>query len=353
METALGLAARGLGRVWPNPAVGCVLVKDGRVVGQGWTQTGGRPHAEFMALDVAGDQARGATAYVTLEPCAHEGVTPSCARLLAEAGVARVLYAAADPDPRTNGEGAEILKKAGAFVEKGLCETEASDLNRGFILRQTLGRPLVAMKVAASADGKIAAKEGAETRITGIEARIRSHELRAAFDAILVGIGTVLADDPELTCRIAGEEGASPVRIILDSRARIPANSKLLNTLDKAPLWVVTEALKIPAHLKREGVEIVSVKDIRNIEEVLEKITEKGITRLLIEGGASINASVLESGLVDCLYWFTNPRLILGESAVPAVRGVDASKGAEIPGFDHVETAILGKDTLDFFVRKD
>ena len=263
MAAALRLAGDGLGRVWPNPAVGCLIIKDDKTVGRGWTQPGGRPHAEFEALQMAGAKAKGATAYVTLEPCAHQGETRSCARLLARAEVKRVIYSVSDPDPRTAGKGAEIMKKAGVQVDYGLLEEEAKALNKGYFLKQTEGRPLVAMKLATSKDGKIAKAEGVETCITGRQAREYSHRLRASHDAILVGIGTVLADDPDLTCRLPDKDVTSPVRIVLDTKLKIPLDSRLVQSAHEVPVWVVTEQTEIPPELIEKGVEIVSVNNIK------------------------------------------------------------------------------------------
>ncbi|MCH8348327.1 MAG: bifunctional diaminohydroxyphosphoribosylaminopyrimidine deaminase/5-amino-6-(5-phosphoribosylamino)uracil reductase RibD [Proteobacteria bacterium] len=353
MAAALRLAGDGLGRVWPNPAVGCLIIKDDKTVGRGWTQPGGRPHAEFEALQMAGAKAKGATAYVTLEPCAHQGETRSCARLLAQAGVKRVVFAVSDPDPRTAGKGAEIMKKAGVQVDYGLLEEEAKALNKGYFLKQTEGRPLVAMKLATSKDGKIAEREGVETRITGRQAREYSHRLRASHDAILVGIGTVLADDPDLTCRLPDKDVTSPVRIVLDTKLKIPLDSRLVQSAHEVPVWVVTEETEISPELAGKGVEIVSLGNIKNIKQVLELIAKKGITRLLVEGGAKINTSFHESALVDQIYRFSNNRLVLGSEAVPAFRKPKILRGSNIEGFQLLEKNILGKDILDFYERRD
>jgi len=227
MAAALGLARRGLGRVWPNPAVGCVIVRDGLVVGRGWTAPGGRPHAEAVALERAGDLAHGATAYVTLEPCAHHGRTPPCADALVRAGVARVVTALGDPDPRTAGEGHARLRQAGIAVAEGTGADAAEEVNAGFLKRVRHGRPLVTLKLATTLDGRIATAAGESQWITGPRARQDGHRLRAAHDAIIVGSGTALADDPGLTCRLPGLEGASPVRVVFDGRLRLSPESRI------------------------------------------------------------------------------------------------------------------------------
>src|SRR5437762_37728 len=242
MGAALALARRGLGNVWPNPAVGCVIVKDGRVVGRGWTQPGGRPHAETEALARAGETARGATAYVTLEPCCHWGRTPPCADALIAAGLSRVVVALEDPDPRVAGGGLARLRAAGLAVETGLGATEASEINAGFFQRVRLGRPLVTLKLATSLDGRIATASGESRWITGPAARERAHLLRATHDAILVGTDTVLADNPQLTCRLPGLAEHSPVRVVIDRRVRIPLDAHLLAEARQIPSWVVTLA---------------------------------------------------------------------------------------------------------------
>ncbi len=240
MRAALALARRGLGRVWPNPAVGCVLVRDGHVVGRGWTQPGGRPHAETEALKRAGDLARGATAYVTLEPCDHEGATGPCSNALLQAGIGRVVVAMQDPDPRVSGRGIARLREAGVEVTVGPCREEATQLNLGFFLRVTEGRPMVTLKLATSLDGRIATASGDSKWITGEQARAEAHSLRASHDAVLVGSGTALADDPALTCRLPGMEDRSPVRVIADSRLRLPLSAEVVRTADRVPTWLVT-----------------------------------------------------------------------------------------------------------------
>lgn len=353
MANALAVSVRELGNVWPNPSVGCVLAKDGQIAGVGWTRAGGRPHAEFEALKMAGKNARGATAYVTLEPCAHEGETPSCARLLAEAGVKGVVYALSDPDPRTLGKGAEMLRKNGVEVRTGLGEKEAFRVNQGFFTRISLGRPMVTLKMAISNDGKIAEAEGVRTAITGGDANLFTQKLRAKYDAILVGIGTVLADDPSLTCRVEGLEPLSPVRIVLDRTLKTPPKSALVKGAKRVPLWIVTEEADLPRHLARKGVEIIPVKDIRNIKEVLENIAKRGITRLIVEGGATINTSFHESGLLDYIYVMKNPALELGSDGVPAFRSQNILRGDKLQGFKSYKQDQIGQDVIDFLQRTD
>src|SRR5713226_5495304 len=247
MRAALALARRGLGRVWPNPAVGCVVARDGRVVGRRWTQPGGRPHAETEALARAGEAAHGATAYVSLEPCSHWGKTPPCADALIAAGLGRVVVALEDPDPRVAGGGVARLRAAGIAVEAGLGAAEAAEINAGFFQRVRLGRPLVTLKLATSLDGRIATASGESRWITGPAARERAHLLRATHDGILVGTDTVLADNPQLTCRLPGLDAHSPVRVVIDRQLRIPLDAHIFAEARQVPTWVVTLAAADPA----------------------------------------------------------------------------------------------------------
>lgn len=345
MQHALALAGRALGCVAPNPAVGCVIVSaDGRVMGRGWTQAGGRPHAETVALGQAGEAARGATAYVTLEPCAHFGQTPPCADALISAGVARVVAAVEDPDPRVKGQGFEELRAAGLEVVVGVLEREAAALNAGFFLRVTQDRPLVTLKIAQSKDGKTIRKTGGKW-ITGEEARRFGHLLRAKHDAILIGIGTVLADDPELTCRLPGLEARSPQRIVLDTQLRLPTRSKLAATARQVPVLVMTAAQGGDA-LRAQGVEIEGVAKSEsgglNLGAVLRQLARRGITRLLVEGGATVAAAFLEADLVDRLEIFTAPLELgdNGEGEIEGLTAVAAKAGA-------VEARKLGDDLLE------
>lgn len=352
MRHALRLAERALGTTSPNPAVGCVIVDhEGRVVGRGWTQRGGRPHAETGALAAAGAQAKGATAYVTLEPCAHQGQTPPCVDALVKAGVARVVAAVEDPDTRVGGRGLARLRDAGVGVECGVLENEAAERNAGFFLRVKSGRPLVTLKIAQSLDGRIATGAGESRWITGARARAYGHFLRARHDAILVGIETAIADDPELTCRLPGLEDRSPVRVVLDSRLRLGRSSKLATTARKTPTVVYTLAAEASA-LTAVGVDVVRVAgDARgrpDIGAVLSDLARRGITRLLVEGGATVHASFLDCGCADRLEIFSAP-MVLGGTGSAAVDALGARKLDEMPRFRRTGLRRLGVDTLESY----
>lgn len=322
MKLALGLARRGLGRTAPNPAVGAVLVApDGTIIGRGWTQPGGRPHAETVALAQAGDAARGSTLYVTLEPCSHFGKTPPCADAVIAAGVTRVIAATGDPDERVAGRGFARLRDAGISVETGVMEAEARRLNAGHVARVTLGRPLVTLKLAQSEDGKVALPGGKPVAITGEASRARVHLMRAESDAILVGIGTVLADDPELTCRLPGMEDRSPIRIVLDAGLRTPLGAKLVRGAREVSTWVFA-AVDAPADQERAlrdaGVEVLRVERGEGglrLDQALQLLGARGITRLMVEGGPMAAKALLAAGLVDEAVMLIAPRM-LGADAV-------------------------------------
>ncbi len=325
MAAALSLAERGLGRTWPNPSVGCILVRNGHVVGRGVTAPGGRPHAETLALQQAGRAAEGATAYVILEPCAHHGVTPPCCDALIAAKVTRVVVALNDPDPRTAGASEARMREAGLEVVCGVMQAEARELQEGFLTRITKGRPLTTLKVAATLDGRIATGTGNSKWITGDAARRAGHALRANHDAILIGSGTALADDPSLTCRLPGLEGASPVRIVVDSGFRLPADSRLVKTAGEVPTWIICGGKCNGARrqeLEARGVRVLEVhrrEDGRlSMDAMLLALGELGLTRVLIEGGASLATSLLMDGLIDRIVWFSAPR-ILGADSLPTV----------------------------------
>jgi diaminohydroxyphosphoribosylaminopyrimidine deaminase/5-amino-6-(5-phosphoribosylamino)uracil reductase len=355
MAAALGLAARGLGNVWPNPAVGCVLVREGRVIARGWTQPGGRPHAEAEALRRAGPGARGATAYVSLEPCAHEGQTGPCAQALAEAGIARAVVALGDPDPRVDGKGVALLRAAGIEVDLGCLEEEAAELNAGFILRLTAKRPLITLKTATSLDGRIATKGGESRWITGAQARARGHSLRASHDAVMIGIGTALADDPELTCRLPGLAERSPVRVVLDSHLRLPAGGKLVRGAGEVPVWVLSVAGGAEGRadeLACLGVEVIEVAadDSGEVDlgAALAVLAERGITRVLVEGGGTLAAALLRARLVDRVAWFRAPMVIGGDGvAMAAALGVEALERA--PRLRRLIVAEVGDDVLETY----
>jgi diaminohydroxyphosphoribosylaminopyrimidine deaminase/5-amino-6-(5-phosphoribosylamino)uracil reductase len=357
MCAALALARRNLGAVWPNPAVGCVIVKDGCVVGRGWTQKGGRPHAETEALARAGSAAAGATAYVSLEPCSHHGRTPPCAEALIAAGVARVVAAVEDPDSRVAGAGVAKFRAAGVAVETGLCADEAGELNAGFFSRIKDGRPLVTLKLATSLDGRIATSTGASRWITGAAARERSHMLRATHDAVLVGTGTALADDPQLTCRVPGLEDRSPVRVVIDRHLRLPATLRLLAEAKQAPTWLVTLSSADKASvlaLARLGVTVLAVAPdgagSLDLSALLRRLGDQGLTRLLVEGGGTLAAALLRAGLVDRLVWMRAP-LLIGADGVPAIAALELRELAASPRFTLVSSEIAGGDVIDAYRR--
>jgi diaminohydroxyphosphoribosylaminopyrimidine deaminase / 5-amino-6-(5-phosphoribosylamino)uracil reductase len=355
MRAALALARRGLGTVWPNPSVGCVIVKDGIVVGRGATRPGGRPHGETEALGRAGAAARGATAYVTLEPCCHWGRTPPCADALIAVGLRRVVAAIEDPDPRVAGAGIARLRAAGLAVEIGLCAEEAAEVNAGFLTRIRLGRPLVTLKLASSLDGRIATASGESRWITGPAARQRAHLLRATQDAILVGTDTVLADDPQLTCRLPGLTQRSPVRVVLDRQLRIPPTARVIAEARQVPSWVVTLAsadAERQAALRSAGVVVMLAEPDAagriDLAAALAQLGERGITRLLVEGGGRLAAALLRAQLVDRLVWMQAP-LLLGSDGIPAVAALGFDALAAAPRFEHLATEIAGADAISIF----
>ena len=349
MRAALALARRSLGRTWPNPAVGCVLLKDGNVIARGRTRDGGRPHAETEALARAGEAARGATAYVTLEPCAHHGRTPPCTEALVKAGVTRVVSAVEDPDPRVKGEGHAKLKAAGIAVEVGEGAAEAARINEGFFLRVKDGRPLIHLKLATSLDGRIATASGDSKWITGEAARAHAHYLRATHDAILVGAGTARSDDPELTARLPGLEKYSPVRIVLDSRATLSPRSRLAQTARTTPVWLVClDSAKTDA-LEKCGVEIVRLRAM-DAAAVAQALGKRGLTRVLVEGGGEVAASFMKAGLVDRLSVY-RAGIVLGGDSRSAVADLGLDKVGFAPRFALESVRSVGADTLETWRR--
>jgi diaminohydroxyphosphoribosylaminopyrimidine deaminase/5-amino-6-(5-phosphoribosylamino)uracil reductase len=354
MSLALALGRRGLGNTWPNPAVGAVIVREERgtlvVVGRGWTQPGGRPHAEVEALRRAGDAARGATLYVTLEPCSHHGKSPPCADAVIAAGISRVVSALEDPNPEVAGQGHARLRAAGIAVEVGLGADEARRAHAGHIRRIRDHRPHVTLKLALSADRKTGLPGRRPAAITGEAARARVHLMRAMSDAILIGIGTALADDPQLTCRLPGLEQRSPVRVVLDAQARLPAESALARSARATPVWVVA-AMDAPAEavraLRQRGVDVLvaaAAAGRLDLGAVLKQLAERGITRLMVEGGPTVAASFVAADLVDEAVLFHSSRTI-GPDGIDALDGLPlealtdrlASRGREDVGEDSVE----------------
>ena len=357
MRAALALAARGLGNTWPNPSVGCILVRDGELVGRGWTQPGGRPHAETQALDRAGELARGATAYVTLEPCSHHGRTPPCCDALIRAGVSRVVVALRDPDARVDGRGFARLRQAGITVEEGLLGQEAAALNAGFIRRVTQGLPVVTLKLASTLDGRIATSGGESRWITGPAARRAVHALRARHDAVLVGSGTVLADDPDLTCRIAGLDPVPMLRVIADARLRTPIAARLVREAHAVPTWLLTGAGHRPAALAPyigAGVEVVTIRRANAggllPRAMLAALAARGVTRVLAEGGAGLAAALLRAGLVDRLVWFHAPG-VMGTEGLAGIGPLGVAALSAMQRFHRMETRPLGEDVMSEFVK--
>jgi diaminohydroxyphosphoribosylaminopyrimidine deaminase/5-amino-6-(5-phosphoribosylamino)uracil reductase len=360
MALALALGRRGLGNTWPNPAVGAVIVRNEPhgpvVVGRGWTQPGGRPHAEVEALRRAGTAARGATIYTTLEPCSHFGQTPPCADAIIAAGIARVVSALDDPNPDIAGEGYRRLRARGIAVVTGIGTEEARRVHAGHVRRMRDGRPHVMLKLAVSADGKAGLAGRRPAAITGEPARERVHRWRAMHDAILIGVGTALADDPLLTCRLPGMAGRSPVRVVLDSELRLPPDGKLARGARDVPLWIVTAPGAPPARedaLRQRGAEVLRVGgtgDRRELAATLKLLATRGITRLMVEGGPTVAAAFLAADLVD-------EAMLLRSSTVIGPDGIDALDGQPLTALTRsphlrsraVET--VGPDSIESFER--
>jgi diaminohydroxyphosphoribosylaminopyrimidine deaminase / 5-amino-6-(5-phosphoribosylamino)uracil reductase len=355
MDLALTLGRRGLGRTWPNPAVGAVVAKDGIIIGRGWTQPGGRPHAEPQALARAGDAARGATLYVTLEPCSHFGKTPPCADAVIAAGIARVVSAVEDPNPEVAGQGHARLRAAGIAVDVGLCAEQASHDHAGHFRRVRENRPQVILKLAVSSDDRIAASDG-PVNITGPVAQAHTHLLRAQCDAILIGIGTATADNPLLTCRLPGMEDRSPVRVVLDTHLRLKTSSRLAKTARTTPLWIMTSpASEAPAAaiLGAEGAQIIRLPAADNgvrPDTVLHELSRRGVTRLMVEGGARVASSFLRAGFVDEVWLLRGPRAI-GADGLPALDAMPLAAITQSTDWRIRQTETLEPDTLTIFER--
>lgn len=352
---ALALGRRGLGQCWPNPAVGCVIVAEGRVVGRGWTAPGGRPHAETRALDQAGDLARGATAYVSLEPCAHQGQTPPCCDALIAAGIARVVAPLEDSDARVAGQGFARLRAAGVDVSTGLLAAEAARDHAGFFLRTEQGRPLVTLKLAASFDGRIATATGDSKWITGPQARRMVHAMRARHDAVMVGAGTARADDPGLTVRDLGV-GRQPVRVVVSRRLDIPLLGQLARTARDVPLWLCCGAdADIERRKAWEGIGArllpCAVRGVQlDARDVLQQLGGAGLTRVFCEGGSALSASLLAADLVDDLLGF-GAGVVIGAEGLPAIGALGLDHLANAPRFTLMETRRVGDDVLHRWTR--
>lgn len=356
MALALTLGRRGLGRSSPNPAVGAVVVKDGVIVGRGWTQPGGRPHAEPVALAQAGEAARGATLYVTLEPCSHFGKSPPCTDAIMAAGIKRVVSAIEDPNPEVAGQGHSRLRAAGIAVDVGLDAAEAARAHAGHFRRIRDKRPTVILKLAVSTDDKIAMAGHKQVTISGEAAKARMHLLRAQCDAILVGIGTVMSDDPLLTCRLPGMEARSPVRVVLDRSLRIPATSRLVQSARSTPLWVVTSSpaeASAATMLGAAGPQVIRVASTPtglDLPAVLHTLAERGITRLLVEGGARVASSFVAASLVD-EFWLLRGRDAIGADGVAALDALPLSAITQSPAFRLRASEKFDKDTLTIYER--
>jgi diaminohydroxyphosphoribosylaminopyrimidine deaminase/5-amino-6-(5-phosphoribosylamino)uracil reductase len=349
MGRALRLAARGRGWTSPNPMVGAVVVKRGRIVGEGYHHEVGGPHAEIWALDEAGAAARGATVYVSLEPCCHHGRTPPCTRALIAAGVTRVVAASLDPDKRVSGEGVRQLRGAGIRVDTGVREAEARRLNEGFFKRVATGLPFVSLKAAMSLDGKIATAGGESQWITGERARRFAHGLRAEHDAIMVGIETALADDPQLTMRTG--RGRNPLRVVVDSRARTPATARLLTSDERRPIVAVTEAAPEGKRRRLEAAGAAvwispSVNGRVDLCWLLGRLAKEGVNSLLVEGGGTLAAGALAAGVVDRVYFFVAPLILGGASALTPVEGEGARRLAVAWRVQAMRVRRVGEDLL-------
>lgn len=356
MRSALYMARTGLARTGANPSVGCVIVKKGQVIARSRTAGGGRPHAETQALVMAGEAARGSTMYVTLEPCSHHGKTPPCVDAIIQAKPARVVIAMQDPDQRVSGKGIQKLRENGIEVSCGILEAEARELLRGYILNRTENRPFITLKIASTLDGKIATETGESQWITGPVARRYGHLQRAQHDMIAVGIGTVLGDNPSLTCRINGIHN-DPVRFVFDAKMMTPAGSELVLSADKTPTWILcgddveqdklnpflstsVDILKFP--LNENGIALLST--------VLPALAERGIQSMLVEGGHLLITEFLKAGFYDRILWFRSPSII-GKTGFSAVADMGVTELVDKLNFIHKSRRTLGEDILNVYER--
>ncbi len=350
MREALRIARNAEGRTSPNPLVGAVIVRDGSIVAEGWHRKAGTPHAEVHALRMAGDLAKGATLYVTLEPCAHVGRTGPCAVAVRDAGIRRVVVAMGDPNPLVAGKGIQILRDAGVEVTVGVCEAEARQLNEVFLHWITTGRPFVVLKTAMTLDGKIATASGASKWITGEAARLRVHELRDRYDAILAGIGTALADDPSLTTRLPDRTGKNPVRIIVDSNARLPLTSNVVTDGQAQTIVAVTEAApeERVAALRAHGVDVLTCGTGSHVDlvQLMQELGRREIASVLVEGGGTVNFSLLAAGLVDKVHAFVAPKIVGGRTAKTPVEGEGFAQLADSVQLTQLTAESVGGDVL-------
>lgn len=358
MKRALNLAERSLGRVAPNPAVGCIIVKEGEIVGCGWTQKNGRPHAEMIALEQAKEKAEGADVFTTLEPCSHHGETEPCADALISAKPSRVICALRDPDSRVNGAGIDKIQKAGIEVIENILMQEAAFLNQGYLCHRNQMRPLVTLKTGSTLDGRIATQTGNSRWITNEISRAQAHMLRATYDAIIIGSRTSLSDSPQLTCRLSGLEERTPIRIVADSHLSIPLTSKLVESAKTYPLWVLCskniDSLRSEA-LEQSGAKLFKVEvnektGLLDTKGIISILATEGITRLLIEGGSHLAASFINEDLVDRLYWVSANKIIGGDGT-PTVSGMGLKRLADAPHFNLLWQQQLGEDTLSILER--
>ncbi len=352
MRGALALAEKALGLASPNPSVGCIIVRDGRIVGRGWHEYALRDHAEVQALRESAHRSRGATAYVTLEPCCHQGRTPPCVDRLTEAGIRRVVAARVDPNPKVSGRGIEILRVAGIRADVGLMSEEAGKIIEPFACHVTTGLPFVVSKVGMSLDGKIGTGRREGRRISSPEGREFGQRLRLGADALLVGINTILGDDPELTYRGEASKGRPLLRVILDSRLRTPPAARLFQTSPHTPVLIFCgrEAPQTrQAKLESKGAEIFRVRHASNglnLHAVLKELGKRGVLELLVEGGSSVHWSFLSANLVDCFYFIIAPLVLGGKRAVPAVGGEGYKATADSPGFIIRRSFAVGPDLV-------
>ncbi len=354
MALALSLGRRGQGQTWPNPAVGCVIVRDGRIIGRGWTAPGGRPHAEPQALARAGEAARGATAYVSLEPCAHHGKTPPCADTLIKAGISRVVAPLQDSDPRVSGRGFAMLRAAGVEVTTGVMADQAARDLAGFFLRIREGRPRVTLKLASSFDGRIATATGDSQWITGPAARRAVHAMRARHDAVMVGAGTARADDPTLTVRGLGIT-RQPVRIVVSRRLDLPLSGNLAQSAADVPLWLChgpdadPRLIEAWSGLGARLIPCATTAGQIDASALLQELGQAGLTSVFCEGGGALAASLLSAGLVDELIGFT-AGVMIGAEGQPALGALGLSHLASAPRFDLIESRAIGPDILHRWV---